>query len=89
MRHDAAWRAFPFSIFQFPFSLLMDVLLPRGWSPPVGYSNGVAVAPGRIVFVAGQPTQGRCLREQRKLLLCSELCGSRKEGDGLLHGAAA
>ncbi len=32
----------------------MDVLLPRGWSPPIGYSNGVAVAAGRIVFVAGQ-----------------------------------
>ena len=32
----------------------MDVLQPPGWSPPVGYSNGVAVAAGRIVFVAGQ-----------------------------------
>ena len=31
-----------------------DVLLPRGWAPPVGYANGVAAAPGRIVFVAGQ-----------------------------------
>ena len=32
----------------------MEVLQPPGWSPPIGYSNGVAVAPGRIVFVAGQ-----------------------------------
>ena len=32
----------------------MEILLPRGWAPPIGYSNGVAVAPGRIVFVAGQ-----------------------------------
>ena len=32
----------------------MDVLLPQGWAPPVGYANGVAAAPGRIVFVAGQ-----------------------------------
>ena len=32
----------------------MDVLLPQGWAPPIGYANGVAVAPGRIVFVAGQ-----------------------------------
>src|SRR5512147_1073958 len=32
----------------------MDRLQPPGWAPPVGYSNGVAVAPGRIVFVAGQ-----------------------------------
>ena len=32
----------------------MDVLLPRSWSPPIGYANGVAAAPGRIVFVAGQ-----------------------------------
>jgi enamine deaminase RidA (YjgF/YER057c/UK114 family) len=30
------------------------ILLPAGWAPPVGYSNGVAVAAGRIVFVAGQ-----------------------------------
>ena len=32
----------------------MDVLLPPGWAPPVGYANGIAAAPGRIVFVAGQ-----------------------------------
>jgi len=32
----------------------VDVLLPRNWSPPIGYANGVAAAPGRIVFVAGQ-----------------------------------
>ena len=32
----------------------MDILLPEGWAAPVGYSNGVAVRPGRIVFVAGQ-----------------------------------
>jgi enamine deaminase RidA (YjgF/YER057c/UK114 family) len=32
----------------------MDVLLPEGWAPPIGYANGVAAAPGRIVFVAGQ-----------------------------------
>lgn len=30
------------------------VLLPKGWAPPVGYANGVAAAPGRLVFVAGQ-----------------------------------
>jgi len=32
----------------------MDVLLPQGWTPPVGYATGIAVAPGRIVFIAGQ-----------------------------------
>jgi len=32
----------------------MDVLLPQGWAPAIGYANGVAAAPGRIVFVAGQ-----------------------------------
>ena len=32
----------------------MDVLLPTGWAPPIGYANGVAVRPGRIVFIAGQ-----------------------------------
>ncbi len=32
----------------------MQTLLPEGWAPPIGYSNGVAVEAGRIVFVAGQ-----------------------------------
>jgi enamine deaminase RidA (YjgF/YER057c/UK114 family) len=32
----------------------MQVLLPDGWAPPIGYANGVAVDAGRIVFVAGQ-----------------------------------
>lgn len=31
-----------------------EILHPSGWSPPIGYSNGVVAAPGRIVFVAGQ-----------------------------------
>ena len=30
------------------------ILHPAGWAPPIGYSNGVVSAPGRIVFVAGQ-----------------------------------
>jgi enamine deaminase RidA (YjgF/YER057c/UK114 family) len=32
----------------------MQVLLPEGWSPPIGYANGIAVDAGRIVFIAGQ-----------------------------------
>jgi enamine deaminase RidA (YjgF/YER057c/UK114 family) len=32
----------------------MEVLLPQGWAPPIGYANGIAVKPGRIVFIAGQ-----------------------------------
>jgi enamine deaminase RidA (YjgF/YER057c/UK114 family) len=32
----------------------MEVLLPKGWAPPIGYANGIAANPGRIVFVAGQ-----------------------------------
>jgi enamine deaminase RidA (YjgF/YER057c/UK114 family) len=32
----------------------VDILTPPGWAPPIGYANGVAAAPGRIVFVAGQ-----------------------------------
>ena len=32
----------------------MNVLLPDGWSPPIGYSNGIEVVAGRIVFIAGQ-----------------------------------
>ncbi len=32
----------------------MQVLLPQGWAPPIGYSNGIAVDAGRIVFIAGQ-----------------------------------
>jgi enamine deaminase RidA (YjgF/YER057c/UK114 family) len=32
----------------------MEILLPTGWAPAIGYSNGIAVGAGRIVFVAGQ-----------------------------------
>ncbi len=32
----------------------MEVLHPPGWKAPVGYVNGVAAGPGRLVFVAGQ-----------------------------------
>lgn len=32
----------------------MEVLQPPGWPRPGGYANGVAVKPGRIVFIAGQ-----------------------------------
>ena len=32
----------------------MEVLHPGGWAAPVGYSNGIAATPGRIVFIAGQ-----------------------------------
>ncbi|HSB26052.1 MAG TPA: RidA family protein [Burkholderiaceae bacterium] len=32
----------------------MQVLLPEGWAPPIGYANGIAVDRGRLVFVAGQ-----------------------------------
>jgi enamine deaminase RidA (YjgF/YER057c/UK114 family) len=32
----------------------MQVLMPKGWAPPIGYANGIATRPGRIVFVAGQ-----------------------------------
>jgi enamine deaminase RidA (YjgF/YER057c/UK114 family) len=31
----------------------MDILLPKGWPRPRGYSNGIA-AEGRLVFVSGQ-----------------------------------
>ena len=31
----------------------MRILQPSGWTPPVGYSNGIE-ASGRVVFVAGQ-----------------------------------
>ncbi len=31
----------------------VDILLPDGWRRPSGYSNGVAVDAGRLVFVAG------------------------------------
>lgn len=32
----------------------MNVLLPEGWKPPIGYANGIAVRPGTMVFLAGQ-----------------------------------
>lgn len=31
----------------------MNVLLPDGWPRPKGYSNGIAVDAGRLIFVAG------------------------------------
>ncbi len=31
-----------------------ETLLPPGWAPPSGYSNGIAVDAGRLVFIAGQ-----------------------------------
>ncbi len=31
-----------------------QILHPTGWSPPIGYSNGIVAPPGRIVFIAGQ-----------------------------------
>lgn len=35
-------------------ALDMQTLLPAGWSPPIGYANGIAAKAGRIVFIAGQ-----------------------------------
>jgi enamine deaminase RidA (YjgF/YER057c/UK114 family) len=32
----------------------MKVLLPEGWKAPIGYSNGMSVQGGRLVFLAGQ-----------------------------------
>jgi len=32
----------------------MNVLLPEGWKPPIGYSNGIEIDCGKMVFVAGQ-----------------------------------
>ena len=32
----------------------MNVLFPEGWAAPQGYSNGIEVPAGRIVFLAGQ-----------------------------------
>ena len=31
-----------------------QILQPPGWLPPIGYANGISVAAGRIVFIAGQ-----------------------------------
>ena len=32
----------------------MEALLPQGWKQPIGYANGIAARPGRLVFIAGQ-----------------------------------
>jgi enamine deaminase RidA (YjgF/YER057c/UK114 family) len=32
----------------------VQVLHPGGWAPAVGYANGISVAAGRTVFIAGQ-----------------------------------
>jgi enamine deaminase RidA (YjgF/YER057c/UK114 family) len=34
--------------------MTMQVLLPPGWTAPIGYANGIDVPAGRIVFIAGQ-----------------------------------
>ncbi len=32
----------------------MQIVTPQGWSPPIGYANGVVADAGRIVFISGQ-----------------------------------
>ena len=32
----------------------IEVIVPPDWAAPVGYANGITVAAGRIVFIAGQ-----------------------------------
>ncbi|MFQ5621998.1 MAG: RidA family protein [Paracoccaceae bacterium] len=32
----------------------MKTLHPKGWASPIGYSNGITVPAGRMIFVAGQ-----------------------------------
>ena len=32
----------------------LQILHPPAWLPPIGYANGISVAAGRIVFIAGQ-----------------------------------
>jgi len=32
----------------------IQILHPPNWLPPVGYANGISVAAGQIVFIAGQ-----------------------------------
>lgn len=32
----------------------IQILHPPNWLPPVGYANGISVAAGRFVFIAGQ-----------------------------------
>jgi enamine deaminase RidA (YjgF/YER057c/UK114 family) len=32
----------------------MQTLHPAGWEPPIGYSNGIMVPKGNLIFVAGQ-----------------------------------
>src|SRR5690606_34689911 len=36
------------------FFMTVQIVHPEGWSPPIGYSNGIAVATGQFVFIAGQ-----------------------------------
>jgi len=32
----------------------MKILHPRGWPSPIGYSNGISILAGRVVFISGQ-----------------------------------
>ena len=55
----------------------MKTLLPHGWPRPKGYSNGISVAAGRLVFVAGivgwdeneKTTSGDFVEQLRQVLV--------------------
>ena len=35
-------------------SIEKEIIQPDGWAPATGYSNGILVHPGNILFIAGQ-----------------------------------
>ena len=35
-------------------SIEKEIIQPDGWARPTGYSNGILVRPGKVLFIAGQ-----------------------------------
>lgn len=38
----------------YKMSIEKEIIQPDGWAPTTGYSNGILVRPGKILFIAGQ-----------------------------------
>jgi enamine deaminase RidA (YjgF/YER057c/UK114 family) len=70
----------------------MRHLLPEGWKRPSGYSNGIEVAAGRTIYVAGligwndqEQFESDCLIEQFRSTLINTLAVLKEANAGPEH----
>ena len=70
----------------------MKILLPDGWPRPSGYSNGIAVDAGRLIFISGvigwdsdNVFQSADLVDQLRQVLLSTRCIMAEGGAGPEH----